>query len=70
MQNNAVTVVLRKQLTLEAADAMAQAAIEEAKARRFKDISVAVFDSFGRELGEAFVLRTPAISLSPTLTAA
>jgi uncharacterized protein GlcG (DUF336 family) len=42
--------VTRKQLTLEAADAMAQAAVDEAVARRFNDISVAVFDATGREL--------------------
>lgn len=44
-------VVTRKQMTLEAADAVAQAAIDEAIARRFKDVSVAVVDATGRELG-------------------
>ena len=43
-------MVTRKQLTLEAADAMAQAAIDEARAKSFNDVSVSVFDAFGREL--------------------
>ena len=42
--------VTRKQLTLEAADAMASAAIREAKSRRFKDVSVSIVDATGREL--------------------
>ena len=37
-------------LTLEAADAMASAAIAEATARQFKDVSVAVVDASGRVL--------------------
>lgn len=47
-----VTSVLtsRKQLTLEAADAMASAAISEAISKKFKDISVSVVDATGREL--------------------
>ena len=40
----------KKQLTLEAADAMAQAAILEAQAKKFNAISVAVLDASGREL--------------------
>ena len=49
VQTSAVTVA-RKQLTLEAADAMASAAIAEAKAKQFKPISVSVIDAAGREL--------------------
>lgn len=45
-----VTTTARKQLTLEAADNIASAAIEEAIARRFNGISVAVVDASGREL--------------------
>ena len=41
---------LRKQLTLEAADQMATAALNEAKANSFKAISVSVLDASGREL--------------------
>ena len=43
-------VVSRKQLTLEAADTMASAALAEAAARNFKHVSVCVLDSSGREL--------------------
>lgn len=43
-------VVLRKQLTLEAADRMASAAIAEAVSKGFNDISVSVVDASGREL--------------------
>lgn len=45
-----VAAVTRKQLTLEAADAMAQAALTEATQRKFNDVSVAVVDASGREL--------------------
>ena len=43
-------VTSRKQLTLEAADAMASAAIAEASSRSFNAISVSVVDATGREL--------------------
>ena len=39
-----------RQLTLEAADAMASAALREAAAREFNDVSVSVVDASGREL--------------------
>jgi len=45
-----VGTVPSQQLTLEAADAMAQAAIDEATARQFNDISVTVLDASGRVL--------------------
>ena len=45
-----VTLVTRKQLTLEAADAMAQGALNEATSKKFKDICVIVMDATGREL--------------------
>ncbi|KAJ1461984.1 hypothetical protein M885DRAFT_506020 [Pelagophyceae sp. CCMP2097] len=44
------TTVLVKQLTLEAADAMANAALAEASLRKFKNLSVCVVDLSGREL--------------------
>lgn len=40
----------KKQLTLEAADIMANTALAEAKAKQFKDISVTVLDASGRIL--------------------
>ena len=43
-------LVTRKQLTLEAADGMAQGALNEATAKKFKDVCVVVYDASGREL--------------------
>ena len=40
----------RRRLTLEAADAMANAAIGEARKRKFKDIAVYVVDATGRTI--------------------
>mmetsp|Transcript_37612 Transcript_37612/g.62281 ORF Transcript_37612/g.62281 Transcript_37612/m.62281 type:complete len:189 (-) Transcript_37612:121-687(-) len=50
IESQTLSIVSRKQLTLDAADVMAQAAINEARSRDFKDISVAVMDATGREL--------------------
>lgn len=50
LEGHAAQIIARKQLTLEAADAMATAAISEARAKRFNDISVTVVDTSGREL--------------------
>lgn len=46
-------------LTLEAADAMASGAIAEAKAKKFKDISVFVLDASGRVLVSKTMLGCP-----------
>ena len=49
----------KPQLSLEAADAMASAAIAEAKTRKFKDISVFVVDATGRVLVSKPMLNCP-----------
>ena len=46
-------------LTLESADAMASAAIAEAKRRKFKDISVFVLDGAGRVIVSKTMLNCP-----------
>ena len=55
-------------LTLEAADAMASAAIRECKSKGFKDISVFVVDAAGRTLVSKTMVNVP--SLIPTLAEA
>ena len=52
-------VTVRPQLTLEAADAAASAALAEAKERSFKDISVVVLDSSGRVLVSKTMVNCP-----------
>lgn len=49
----------KPQLTLEAADAMATAAVAEATAKKFKDISVFVLDASGRVLVSKTMLNCP-----------
>ena len=46
----AVSVVTKKQLTLDAADAIASGALAAAATKKFKAISVVVMDNSGREL--------------------
>jgi len=52
-------VTVRPQLTLEAADVAASAALAEAKERSFKDISVVVLDSSGRVLVSKTMVNCP-----------
>ena len=52
-------------LTLEAADEMASAAIKEAKARGFKDLSVYVLDAAGRTIVSKTMINCP--NLPPKL---
>ena len=54
-----LTAAPRPRLTLEAADAMASAAIAEAQSKKFKDISVFVLDTTGRVLVSKTMLDCP-----------
>lgn len=49
----------KPQLTLEAADAMASAAVSEATSKKFKDVSVFVLDASGRVLVSKTMLNCP-----------
>jgi len=57
--NLQLTAQPKPRLTLEAADAMASAAIAEATSKKFKDISVFVLDATGRVLVSKTMLECP-----------